>query len=170
MQEASETSAGLPSRSWGPEHLFATLVGVFGLCFVFGLPPGQGADEPSHYPRAYHISEGHLFPQMFPGCEWGGGDLPRSVQWLIDACFHVGNNAQAQVKMGSSAAVESVSASRSPPIIYPTAALLVCALHPASTAIPATRSACGAPQFYAGRLTTSPSPWRLFWAIRIAWC
>lgn len=173
MQEASEMSADRPSPPWGPEHLFAALVGVFGLFFVFCLPPGQGADEPSHYPRAYHISEGHFFPQMFRDCEWGGGDLPRSVQWMIGVCFHVGNNSQAQVTLEQ---FRPLLRMRERPhdrlsIIYPTAAHYSFVPYiPAASAILITRSVGlrMLPQFYAGRLANlALAVVALFWAIRL---
>lgn len=66
-----------PHVSWGPEYLFAGLLGVFGLAFVFALPPIQTPDEPSHFHRAYQVSEGIFFTH--PVGEWGGGEIPVSV-------------------------------------------------------------------------------------------
>src|SRR5262245_12872287 len=88
---AAETPAAPAGRRrpWGPEHVFASLLAGFGLLFAFGIPPGQGADEPSHFPRAYHVSEGHLFPVMQNNWEWGGGNLPVSVQRVVNAFFQV---------------------------------------------------------------------------------
>lgn len=44
---------------------------VFGLAFVFLVPPMQGADEPNHFMRAYQISQGNIVSE-FVGNSTGG--------------------------------------------------------------------------------------------------
>lgn len=68
-----------------PEYVFAPLLFVFGLAFVFAMPPCQVADEPSHLFRSYQVSEGRLLPIM--GEHWGGGYLPDSIV-LIPTTFN----------------------------------------------------------------------------------
>lgn len=158
---------------WGPEHLFAGLLASFGLIFVLALPPGQGADEPSHYARVYHVSEGHLFPQMIPKRIWGGGDLPASVQRTIDACFYVGNNAEVQVDLGRLWAIRGmrVHPERRLAITYPTAAHYSFVPYLPSAAAVRVARTIGLrmlPQFYIGRLMNlTIAVIALFWAIRI---
>jgi uncharacterized membrane protein len=60
-----------------PEYLFAALLAGFGLIFALGIPPIQTPDEPSHFHRAYQVSEGALTTHMVG--EWGGGEVPESV-------------------------------------------------------------------------------------------
>lgn len=66
-----------PRAGWGVEYLFAALLGFFGMIFAFAVPPIQTPDEPSHFHRAYQVSEGVLFTH--PVGEWGGGEIPTSV-------------------------------------------------------------------------------------------
>jgi uncharacterized membrane protein len=72
-----DTTSPAVRRTWGPEYLFAGLLAFFGLAFAFGIPPIQTPDEPSHFHRAYQVSEGILFTHLVG--EWGGGDVPDSV-------------------------------------------------------------------------------------------
>ena len=37
---------------------------VFGLLFVFIVPPFQSPDEDSHFKKAYQVSKGHLYPSI----------------------------------------------------------------------------------------------------------
>jgi len=60
-----------------PERLFTGLAAMCGLVYVFLMPPGQTPDEAFHFHRAWHVSEGHLFPQVTG--EWGGGEVPSSL-------------------------------------------------------------------------------------------
>src|SRR5262245_30627395 len=77
----------VPRGRWGPEHVFAGLVLLFGLVFAFGLPPCQAPDEVSHFYRAYQVSEGRLFPVMVG--EWGGGDLPANIVQVASTFAHL---------------------------------------------------------------------------------
>jgi uncharacterized membrane protein len=65
------------SPSPGLEWIVAGVVLIFGLGFVFLMPPCQTPDEPAHFVRAYHVSEGNLFPEMVENC--GGGVVPQSL-------------------------------------------------------------------------------------------
>ena len=65
-------------RVWAPETAFPGLLVISGLLFAAVLPPCQAPDENKHFLRAYHVSEGHLVPEVTePG--WLGGNLPESV-------------------------------------------------------------------------------------------
>jgi uncharacterized membrane protein len=146
---------------------------VFGLCFVFGLPPGQGADEPSHFPRAYHISEGHLFPVMQNNWEWGGGSLPVALQRVIDAFFHVGNRTDLRVEVKKIEELWQTPLRLDDriPVMYPTAAHYTFVPYlPQALGIALARTAGlgPLPVFYAGRLANLLLCVVLFfWAIRL---
>jgi len=171
VHEEARGSAG--SRPWGPEYIFAALLAVFGLFFVFGIPPGQGTDEPSHFPRAYHISEGHLFPAKQDNCDWGCASLPVSVQNIIGAFFTVGNRPDLQVKTPTffDLAAMPLEPERRLTVIYPTASHYTFVPYlPSSTAIALARAAGlgPLPMFYAGRLASLlVGVLAVFWAIRL---
>ncbi|OAI38796.1 hypothetical protein AYO40_06365 [Planctomycetaceae bacterium SCGC AG-212-D15] len=63
--------------AWKPEWVAACLVLVFGLGFVFLMPPCQTPDEHAHFLRSYHVSDGNPMPAMVGSC--GGGDIPISI-------------------------------------------------------------------------------------------
>lgn len=65
-----------------PEYLFAALLAVFGTAFAVGMPPCQTPDEPSHFFRAYRVSEGRLNVRKVG--EWGGGTVPVSVSRIAE--------------------------------------------------------------------------------------
>jgi hypothetical protein len=77
----------MSAQSWSPERVFPALLFGFGLLYVFAMPPGQAPDETRHYLRAYHVSEGHLFPEIIDG--WGGANLPASVRDVCDTFDHL---------------------------------------------------------------------------------
>jgi uncharacterized membrane protein len=160
-------------RPWGPEHVFAPLLAGFGLLFAFGIPPGQGADEPSHFPRAYHVSEGHLFPVMQNNWEWGGGNLPASVQRVVNAFFQVGNRPDLQVDLKQYKRLRRtpLAPEERLAIIYPTAAHYTFVPYlPSAAAIAVARAAGLGPLglFYAGRLANlALGVFALFWAVRL---
>jgi uncharacterized membrane protein len=60
-----------------PEYVFAPLLAVFGVIFALGMPPCQTPDEPSHFFRAYRISEGRW--RVHKGADWAGGSVPLSI-------------------------------------------------------------------------------------------
>lgn len=97
--EAGNNVARLPStprarQGWGPEHVFAGLLGLFGLLFVFGMPPCQTPDEPAHFFRAYQISEGRFLPYMVGN--WGGGAVPASAVRIMETFSHLAFHAERQ--------------------------------------------------------------------------
>src|SRR5262249_55236327 len=59
------------------EYVFSGLLAVFGIIFAFGMPPCQTPDEPSHFFRAYRISEGRWKVRLRG--DWAGGTVPTSV-------------------------------------------------------------------------------------------
>jgi uncharacterized membrane protein len=61
-----------------PEHTFLLLGFVFGIAMSLLTPPFQVPDEPNHFYRAIHISEGNLFPEKTD--DRIGGSLPVSIR------------------------------------------------------------------------------------------
>ncbi|HVX58695.1 MAG TPA: DUF2142 domain-containing protein, partial [Candidatus Saccharimonadales bacterium] len=80
---------------------YVLIVGlIFGLVFIFLIPPMQGADEPNHFMRAYQISEGHFTSDEVVGSRGGinpnlvnyktpnyGGTLPMAVVDYAQATY-----------------------------------------------------------------------------------
>jgi uncharacterized membrane protein len=50
----------LPTLNFSAEKIFLLFVVIFGLGFLFFVPPFQAPDEYQHFSRAYVVSEGHL--------------------------------------------------------------------------------------------------------------
>jgi uncharacterized membrane protein len=76
-----ETFTGWYKRQWldrTAETAFATLGVVFGLLFVFLIPPTQAADETTHFYRGYQLSSGHILSHPVEVHGYGD-DLPQSV-------------------------------------------------------------------------------------------
>jgi uncharacterized membrane protein len=71
-------------RAGSAETTFPGLLLVSGLLCAALLPPGQAPDEHKHYLRAYHVSEGHLWPEAMPD-GWAGGNLPEGIGRCADA-------------------------------------------------------------------------------------
>ena len=59
---------------------------VFGLLFVFLVPPTQAADETTHFYRAYELSEGHLFAKT-EDVHGYGDELPKQVYTVSRQLF-----------------------------------------------------------------------------------
>ncbi len=72
---------------------------VFGVLYVFLIPPFQSPDEPNHFLRAYQISEGHLFPEKTDARL--GGVLPRSLDQLVDTFAYLKNNYDSRLSTSS---------------------------------------------------------------------
>lgn len=72
----------LTSSALRPEYVFATILGIFGTAFAFIMPPCQTPDEPSHFFRAYRVSEGRF--QVHKQGEWGGGTVPVSIARIAE--------------------------------------------------------------------------------------
>ncbi len=61
-----------------PERVFLVLGSVFGILFLFLIPPFQSFDEHSHYLRVYQLTEGDISSQMIK--PYGaGGDIQTDV-------------------------------------------------------------------------------------------
>ena len=60
-----------------PHIFFSVIASIFGLIFVFIMPPYQNIDEPSHFYRSYQLSQGVIIGENADGVT--GGTLPESV-------------------------------------------------------------------------------------------
>ena len=58
---------GLKLRTIPPELIFVLLGLIYGLAFLFVIPPFQGFDENSHFFRDMGLSEGHWMPEKIGG-------------------------------------------------------------------------------------------------------
>ncbi len=65
-----------------PEYVFATLLALFGTVFALGVPPCQTPDEPSHFFRAYRVSQGKL--SVHKKGEWPGTAVPVNIARIAD--------------------------------------------------------------------------------------
>ena len=79
----------------GAAVVFAGLALLFGSVFVFLIPPFQSPDEPSHFLRAFQVSEGAFFPETAD--RRLGGDLPASLMQLRDSFSFLKMNYDARV-------------------------------------------------------------------------
>ncbi len=66
------------TRGPGPEHVFLILALVFGVAAVCVTPPLQVDDEPGHFYKAFHVSEGGLAPSRREA------QMPRTLSALSD--------------------------------------------------------------------------------------
>ncbi len=86
-QKSGVQAAGLASRI-REEHVFLALALLFGLLWVFLIPPFQLPDEESHFIRAWSLSDGSLFIKTVKGPDGkltAGGYMPVDVVELPDA-------------------------------------------------------------------------------------
>ena len=83
-----------------PEDWFLRSSLLFGLLFVFIVPPFQAPDETSHFFRAYHLSEGHLMGETTSDKRLGA-ELPSSLQELYLPFAHLRYNYDARITAGS---------------------------------------------------------------------
>jgi len=65
----------------GIEYRFGLLLAVFGLVFLFSLPPDQAPDEYAHFLHAYDVAKGHLLP-AHDSEGWAGTTLPPALLQL----------------------------------------------------------------------------------------
>lgn len=77
-----------------PERSFLFLSILFGLLFTFITPPLHVTDEPAHFYRSYHLSEGNLYGKKENNSS--GDYLPSSLKFLAmevvrDIPFHYEN-------------------------------------------------------------------------------
>ncbi len=66
-----------------PERVFIVIALLFGVLFVFRLPPLIGTDEFTHFPRTYQITQGIYWQQKLPDSQYGG-DIPSNIKQMID--------------------------------------------------------------------------------------
>ena len=72
-----------PRPTGRPEVAFVTVaLLVLGSVSAFVVPPCQTPDEGFSFLRAYHVADGHLWPEMVG--EWGGGRFPPGVVRIVD--------------------------------------------------------------------------------------
>ena len=64
------------------EKIFVLLAILFGILYVFILPPFQSVDEGMHFFRTYQISEGHLTAKKIDGKV--GDEIPSSLSDFYD--------------------------------------------------------------------------------------
>jgi uncharacterized membrane protein len=76
-QETQPTA--IPPRGH-PASWFLGLMLVFGMLFVWLTPPFQSPDEPRWLDRAWHISEGNMFPVVNEELNLAGGYVPTSFR------------------------------------------------------------------------------------------
>src|ERR1035437_8735050 len=66
-----------------PTEIFIFLALIFGGLFVFQLPPLNGTDEFTHFPRVYQISQGTFWEQKLPDSQYGGY-LPNNINNMVN--------------------------------------------------------------------------------------
>jgi uncharacterized membrane protein len=75
------------NNHFSPEKVYVFFVVIFGLGFLFLVPPFQTPDEYQHFSRSYVVSEGHLFDT--------DGFIPQGIVKLMaitrDVPFHLEN-------------------------------------------------------------------------------
>lgn len=69
--------------SANPHKIFLLLALIFGLLFVFRMPPLIGTDEFTHFPRVYQIQQGSLWEQKLPDRQYGGY-LPANINSMVN--------------------------------------------------------------------------------------
>lgn len=154
-----------------PEYVFASLLAVFGTVFALGMPPCQTPDEPSHFFRAYRISEGRF--NVHKQGEWGGGTVPVSIAKIAEQfqelVFHPERHTSA------ARATELLSLSLEPKerifrALPGSAYYSVVPYLPQAAGMAVARwSGCGPlPIFYAGRLANlALAVVLVFWTVRL---
>ncbi|HVC36319.1 MAG TPA: DUF2142 domain-containing protein [Candidatus Dormibacteraeota bacterium] len=78
-----------------PTEIFIILALVFGVLLVFQLPPLNGTDEFTHFPRVYQISQGTFWEQKLPNNQYGGY-LPNNVNNMINAYRNLSRSSNEQ--------------------------------------------------------------------------
>ncbi len=66
-----------------PATFFLFTAAVFGIVICFRLPPLNGTDEFTHFPRVYQITDGTLWEQKMPHQQYGG-QIPFNVSSMVD--------------------------------------------------------------------------------------
>ncbi len=73
-------SRGHVERGNRAAKVFLVMMGVFGMIFVWLTPPYQTPDETRWLDRAWHLSEGNLFPENNEELQLAGGNVPNSFR------------------------------------------------------------------------------------------
>jgi hypothetical protein len=63
----------------GIEYRFGLLLAIFGLAFVFVLPPLHAPDEPTHFIHAYSVAHGQLLGHSHDAEGWAATDIPANL-------------------------------------------------------------------------------------------
>lgn len=111
------------------EKKFLSLGLVFGLLFIFLIPPLQAPDEDSHFKKSYLISSLHLFPQASPN-GLVGNYIPQAIMDFENKLLYLKGNmderysykeqyidSHTKVNKGNDIFIE-YSTSRSNPILF----------------------------------------------------
>jgi hypothetical protein len=72
--------------------LFAIIGGLTLATFLATVPAGFGLDEQSHVARSYQLSQGGLVPEVLPGGDTYGGDIPTPIYDLEMVGFFSANS------------------------------------------------------------------------------
>lgn len=67
-----------------PQNIFLVTAATVGIFMAFRVTPLFGNDEIVHFPRAYHVQEGHLKATHLGGYDYGGY-LPAQIKQFNDA-------------------------------------------------------------------------------------
>lgn len=85
-------------KAWGWNTFSATKVAgtalLFGILYVFLIPPFQSPDEPNHWLRAWNLSEAHWMPDKKE--QRLGANLPLDLSVCIDSFQYLKNDYEAR--------------------------------------------------------------------------
>jgi uncharacterized membrane protein len=70
-----------------PDRVYLALALAFGAAYVVLTPPGQVADEPAHFRRAFELSEGRVVAQKQG--DYTGDEQPRAIDRFEDRYRHL---------------------------------------------------------------------------------
>jgi uncharacterized membrane protein len=153
------------------EWVIAPLVLIFGLIFVFLMPPCQAPDEAAHFLRAYHVSDGNLVPGLVDNR--GGGEIPRSILQVPAAFANLPLRTNNQTSRESFSSLWSLplAADDRQPAPFPSSSYYSFVPYiPQALGIAAARALGAGPLaiFYAGRLANlALSVCLIFWTLRL---
>lgn len=89
-----------------PAEIFLIAAAFFGTLFCFVSPPLNGSDEFTHFPRAYSIQNGQLWPHRF-GANQYGDFLPVGVVRMVDDYRDLSRKSTAQEYRAQTAALNT---------------------------------------------------------------
>ena len=81
-----------------PHHYFLFTALVFGLIYIFIVPPFQSPDEGHHLYRAYHMAEGNWFGERTADARYGG-ELPVRLVEIENRFRYLRYNYEGRVEM-----------------------------------------------------------------------